>query len=362
MRATVWMTLMALLLASGGVVLAQSAQDAATPATATPAKAVDMVFMPKFLGAAFHGHNSVSDLFEQAHRGAEQAAHDLRNPRPLQYTGPTVGGEAPTQIEGVKSAVRRGAKAIMISNNSGDDIVPVIKAAHDKGIKVVSWDSPLPADAGADVLIAQVDFSTSGTVLADMALNILGADGGKFAILTIAPDNPGPGAWAKALTEVVKSPKYAKLDLVDVVYGQGDPALSAKQALALVAKHPDVKLIIAPDSASILAVAKTLQDRKLCDKVKVGGFGTPNEMRSYVLDGCVPQMALWSFVDFGYLTYYTAYLLATDAMKAEEGQTFTAGRLGTYTIVKDRAPPHRLRVVLGPWRVYDNTTIGTASD
>ena len=58
------------------------------------------------------------------------------------------------------------------------------------------------------------------------------------------------------------------------------------------------------------------------------------------------------------LAYYTAYLLATDAIKAEEGQQFTAGRLGHYTITKDPTRPHGLRVVLGPLHVYDKTNIG----
>jgi rhamnose transport system substrate-binding protein len=76
-------------------------------------------------------------------------------PRPLQFTGPSVGSQVPTQIESVTNAAAHGVNAIMISNNSGDEIVPAVKAAHDKGVKVVSWDSPIPSAEGEDVLIAQ---------------------------------------------------------------------------------------------------------------------------------------------------------------------------------------------------------------
>ncbi|MCW5857590.1 MAG: hypothetical protein KIS63_04820 [Caldilineales bacterium] len=48
-----------------------------------------------------------------------------------------------------------------------------------------------------------------------------------------------------------------------------------------------------------------MQDEGLCDKVKVSGLGLPAEMVSYTLNGCAPQFALWSFVDLGYLTYYS---------------------------------------------------------
>jgi len=81
-------------------------------------------------------------------------------------------------------------------------------------------------------------------------------------------------------------------------------------------------------------------------------------MRGYTMEGCAPQFALWSFVDLGYLAYYTAYLLATGAIKAEEGQQFTAGRLGPYRIAKDPNRPHGLRLVLGPFQVYDKDNIG----
>jgi rhamnose transport system substrate-binding protein len=93
--------------------------------------------------------------------------------------------------------------------------------------------------------------------------------------------------------------------------------------------------------------------------VKVTGLGLPNEMRSYVLDGCAPQFALWSFVDLGYLTCYTAYMLATNAVKAEEGQQFVAGRMGKYTIARN-PNGHGLRVVMGPFLVYDQSNIGAA--
>ena len=64
-------------------------------------------------------------------------------------------------------------------------------------------------------------------------------------------------------------------------------------------------------------------------------------MLAYTKNGCAPEFALWSFVDLGYLTYYAAYMLATGAMKGEEGENFKAGRMGDYTITKDPTPRQR---------------------
>jgi len=326
-------------------------------AAATPGKALNMVLVPKWLAT-----DRISKLFDQVRDGAEQAAKELQNPTPLKFQGPVPGNSVAGQIEIVTKATAAGANAIMISNNSGEQIVPALKAAHEKGITVVSWDSPIHSAQGEDVYIAQADFSQTGKVMADMALDILGPDGGKFAILSTFPNAPSQSAWIKAFEATLREPKYAKLEQVDVVYGKDESELSYKQALALVDKHPDLKLIMAPTSIGIAAAARAMQDKKLCDKVKVSGLGVPSEMRRYVLNGCSPQFALWSFVDLGYLAYYTAYLLATDAIKPMEGQQFTAGRMGKYTIAKDPNRDHGLRVLMGPFSLFDKTNIEAAAE
>jgi len=265
------------------------------------------------------------------------------------------------QIEIVTNAPTQGAKAIMISNNAGDQIVPAVQKAKDAGMTVVTWDSPIPSAQGEDLFVAQVDFGQTGMVMADMALSILGADGGKFAVLSASPDASNQNAWIASLKETLKDPKYSKLELLDVVYGNDQSETSYNQALALVDKYPDMKLIMAPTTVGIAAAAKAMQDEQLCDKVKVSGLGLPAEMVSYTMNGCAPEFALWSFVDLGYLTYYVTYLLESGAIKGDVGEQFEAGRMGTYTIEKDPTRDAGNRIVMGPFTVYDKTNVEAAS-
>jgi rhamnose transport system substrate-binding protein len=122
-----------------------------------------------------------------------------------------------------------------------------------------------------------------------------------------------------------------------------------------------MELIMAPTSVGIVAAAKAMQDEGLCETVKVSGLGVPAEMVSYTLNGCAPEFALWSFVDLGYLTYYTSYLLATGALEGVEGESFEAGRMGTYTIEKDPTRDAGLRVLMGPFTVYNAENVEAAS-
>ena len=180
------------LLASAALATLAFSGSAFAQATATPGQEVSMVLLPKFLGIA---------VFDQAHEGALEAQKELQNPSELQFLGPTPENSVAGQIEIVTNATTQGVDAIMISNNSGDQIVPAVKAANAKGLKVVTWDSPIPSAEGEDVFVAQVDFSETGKVMADMALNILGEEGGQFAISRHRPmppiRTPGSRRWRR---------------------------------------------------------------------------------------------------------------------------------------------------------------------
>ncbi len=322
------------------------------PETAMDPKDFKAILLPKFLGIL---------VFDQAHDGALEAATELGTADGLQFLGPTPENSVAGQIEIMTNAVTQGVNAVMLSNNAGDQIAPAAQAALDAGLTVVTWDSPIPSAEGEQVFVAQVDFDETGEVMADMARSILGADGGKFAILSASPDAANQNAWIAAMEEVLGEPEYANLELLDIVYGNDQSEESYDQALALVDTYPDIELIMAPTTVGIAAAAKAMQDEGLCDQVKVSGLGLPAEMVSFTLNGCAPEFALWSFVDLGYLTYYTTYLIASGQMAPAEGVMFEAGRMGTYTITKDPTRDAGLRVLMGPFTVYDASNVEAAS-
>ena len=260
------------------------------------------------------------------------------------------------------NAATQGVDAVMLSNNAGDQIVPAAQSVVDAGGVVVTWDSPIPTAEGESVFVAQVDFDETGQVMADMARSILGDDGGQLAILSASPDAANQNAWNAAFEEVLAGEDYANIELVDTVYGNDESEESYDQALALVDQYPDLELIMAPTTVGIAAAAKAMQDEGLCEDIKVSGLGLPDEMREFTESGCAPEFALWSFVDLGYLTYYVTYGIATGQIEAAEGATFNAGRMGTYTIEVDPTRDAGLRVLMGPFSVYNADNIGESAE
>ena len=318
-----------------------AAQD--DPVEAEPGQELDMVLMPKFLGIL---------VFDQAFEGAEEAHEELENPGELTLVGPGPGEGAEAQIPFITNAITQGVDVIMFNNNGGDVTLPAAQEALDADIPVVSWDSPLDPE-GELVFIAQVDFDETGVVMADMALSLLGEDGGQFAVLSATPDASNQNAWIAAMEEALASDeKYANLELVDTVYGNDASEDSYNEALGLIDKYPDLGLIMAPTTVGIAAAAKAIQDEDLCGEVLVSGLGLPAEMQGFVEDGCAQDFALWSFVDLGYLTYYVSYLVGTGAIEGEVDETFVAGRMGEYTIEEDPTREGGKRVLMGPFSVF----------
>jgi rhamnose transport system substrate-binding protein len=347
------MKLSGLALAAGLAASLMGSTAFAEAVTATPGQEVNAVLLPKFLGIL---------PFDQANRGAQEAAAELGSTGKLEFIGPTPENSAAGQVEMLTTATTQKQHVVMLSNNAGDQIAPAAEAAAAAGTKVVTWDSPIPNGAGEAFFVAQVDFGSIGTVMADMAFDLAGG-AGEVAVLSASPDASNQNAWIEAMKGTMASDaKYKDLMLVDVVYGNDQSEESYNKALGLVDKYPNLKVIMAPTTVGIVAAAKAMQDEGLCEKVKVSGLGLPAEMVSYSLNGCAPAFALWSFVDLGYLTYQASYALATGAIKGEVGEEFTAGRMGTFKIEEDPGRAGAKRILMGPFTVYTKDNVEAAAN
>ena len=144
---------------------------------------------------------------------------------------------------------------------------------------------------------------------------------------------------------------HPNIQLVDVVYGDDDDQTSFDKTAALLQSHPNLKGIISPTTVGIAAAARYLQTSDFKGKVKLTGLGTPNDMRDYVKDGTVDAFALWNPEDLGYLAAYAAEALVDGTITGKEGDTFTAGKLGEFTVGTDAT------VLLGDPYVFDAENI-----
>jgi rhamnose transport system substrate-binding protein len=332
-----------------GLLLAACAQQPAAtqaPAAEEPAAAAactgDYYLVPKNLGNPY---------FDTADGGAQEAAKELGIT--VKYQGSAT-ADATEQITLLNSLIAQKPCGLAVSANDADALVPTGKAAMEAGIPVVTWDSAIAKD-GRNMHINQAETEGIGAIQIKMASDLAGADGGEIAILSATSTAPNQNAWIEVMKKELEKPEYAKLKLVEVVYGDDDDTKSYNEAQALFTKYPNLKVIIAPTTVGIAASARAVTDADLIGKVFVTGLGTPNQMREYVKNGSSPQFALWNPGDLGYLAVYAMHALATNEIEGKAGDTFKAGKLGDYTVKED--PDLGLNVLLGLPFIYNAENI-----
>jgi rhamnose transport system substrate-binding protein len=94
-----------------------------------------------------------------------------------------------------------------------------------------------------------------------------------------------------------------------------------------------------------------LDTAKYRGKIQLTGLGTPDAMKKYVDDGTVQAFELWNPADLGYLAAYASVELASKAITNASGQSFTAGKLGKFTVGADHT------ILLGAPYVFNKSNI-----
>jgi len=248
---------------------------------------------------------------------------------------------AAAQLPAVQTAIQTGANAIVIAGNDPAALCPQLKQAMAKGIAVVTFDSDTNC---RQLFINQAVTETIGRSQIQELGKEMGYKG-EFAILSAASTATNQNAWIKYMKLELKLPKYKNMKLVKIYYGNDDPAESLQATESMLQAYPNLKGIESPTTVGISSAAQYLSNSKYKGKVILQGLGLPSQMKKYLKNDTLKNFALWNPEDLGYLAAYAAGALASGDIKGKVGETFTAGKLGKYTIVKGAGGPE---VVLGP--------------
>jgi rhamnose transport system substrate-binding protein len=312
----------AIFLAAAAVILAGCTTPVTTPTdsgsvapSTEPAGELNITMLPKNLGNPY---------FDQSTAGAEEAAAQLG--AKITQVGPTTEGVADSQVEFIQAATQQQVSAIELSANDKDALCDSVKAAQAAGIKVVTFDSDTSC---RDLFINQVSVEGVAQSLVEMIEDQTGGSG-EVAILSAGANATNQNAWIDAVKVLLQSKPDIKL--VDVVYGDDADQKSFDETKGLISKYSNLKLIVAPTTVGIAAAARYVSESEAKGKVLVTGLGTPGTMKPYLADGTVKEFALWNPKDLGYLTTYAVNALVSGEITGAEGDKFTAGRLGEYTV------------------------------
>jgi rhamnose transport system substrate-binding protein len=259
---------------------------------------------------------------------------------------------AAAQIPSIQAAIQARANAIVIAGNDPTALCPALGQAQAAGIKVVSFDSDVTCPN--HLFINQADTKQIGTSEVDLLAKAIN-NTGDIAILSAAATATNQNAWIGFMKQQLT--KYPKMHLVQTVYGNDDPATSLQVLQGLLSAHPTLRGIISPTTVGISTAAQYLDKHKnLLSHLTLTGLGLPSQMKPYVLDGTVKQFELWNPSDLGYLAGYAAADLSSGKATLDTGSKFSAGKLGSYTVLAPSGSTGP-SVVLGPPTVFDASNV-----
>ncbi|GIG21455.1 rhamnose ABC transporter substrate-binding protein [Cellulomonas chitinilytica] len=298
---------------------------------------LSITFLPKNLGNPY---------FDTSSKGGKAAVEALGGTfKEVGPTEPTADG----QVSFINTLTQQGVSAIVLSANDRSALCGALDTAKQAGIKIVTFDSDVEPGC-RDLFVNQATAEGIAKAQVDLIAEQIG-DAGQIAILSATANATNQNAWIDMMKTDLAA-NHPNIELVDVVYGDDDDQTSFDKTAALLQSHPDLKGIISPTTVGIAAAARYLSTSASKGKVALTGLGTPNDMRPYVEDGTVTSFALWNPEDLGYLAAYAAAAMVDGTITGAEGDTFTAGDLGEYTVGADAT------VLLGDPFVFDKDNIG----
>lgn len=283
--------------------------------------AMSITFLPKNLGNPY---------FDTSDAGGEKAIEEFGGS--YEEVGPET-ATPDAQVQFINTAAQQGVSALVVSANDPTAICDALNEAREGAdVKVVTFDSDTDPEC-RDLYVNQADAAGIAKVQVDMIAEQIG-DEGQVAILSAAANATNQNEWIGLMEEEIAA-NHPGIELVDTVYGDDDDQTSFDKTAALLQSYPDLKGIISPTTVGIAAAARYLSTSDAKGQVALTGLGTPNQMREFVEDGTVTEFALWNPADLGYLAAYTAKALVDGDIEGNEGDTFTAGDLGEYTVGAD---------------------------
>lgn len=240
-------------------------------------------------------------------------------------TGPST-ADAAEQVNIINDLITSGVDAICVVPNDASVLEESLKAAQEKGIVVVTTESPDQAGADADVEMI-INDAFAELVAEDAAEACGGA--GQYALFVGGLTVPLHNAWADHLEEYLAD-KYPDMKLCTDRIACGEDAAAARETtLDLLKTYDDLNCIIGFGSQGPIGAGQAVTEEGLIGKVAVLGNIIPSEGSELLESGAITSGYLWDPADSGYASCYIAQHLLDGG---EIDESFTIPDMGDIEI------------------------------
>ncbi len=261
--------------------------------------------------------------FNRMAEGVEQAAKELGVNAYL--IGPATADPAP-QVQMVEDLVTRGVDAICVVPNDAKALKPVFNKAKEKGIVVLTHESPFETEA-IDWDIETIDSVEYGKLAINEIVRLMVENGIQcteenpcgFVMLVGSLTVPLHNYWADVALEYAKKYFPFLKELTSRLPTAESVEDSRAAVLDLITTYGDkLKAVIGWGSLGPIGAAQAVYEKGLQDKIIVGGSAIPSTAVPYLSTGAMDWAQLWDPKDAGYAMVYIAKQIL-DGKKIEPG-------------------------------------------
>lgn len=222
-------------------------------------------------------------FFDPMIKAAEEEAKALGVE--LEVQSPAQETDKERQFALVQDVTARGVEAILIAPADSKGIVPALKQAQEKGIRVINLDNRVDADTAKSAGLELAGYigadNEAGGKLAGEALAEALGGSGKAAIIEgiRGADN------AEARKRGFMAGIQGKLDLVANDSADWDTQKAYSKFQSMLAAHPEIQGLFCANDKMALGAVKAIVEAGKKGKVTVVGYDNIPDVRSYLDDG-----------------------------------------------------------------------------
>ncbi|WP_368174015.1 autoinducer 2 ABC transporter substrate-binding protein [Aeromonas sp. s13] len=241
--------------------------------------------------------------FNQMNKGIELAANDLGvNARQV---GPSTPDPA-QQVKIIEDLIAKGVDAITVVPNDVTVLEPVFKKAREKGIVVLTHESPDKHNADWD--IETLDNTVYAKATMDELAKHMGKKGG-YVVYVGSLTVPLHNNWADLAIAYQKqvypemhevTSRMPVAESVDASYATTNDLMKA---------HPDMKGIVSYGSLGLIGAGEALKKKRAKDKISAVGILMPSQAAPYLIRGEIDKGFLWDPADAGYALVSVAKMI-----------------------------------------------------
>lgn len=230
----------------------------------------------------------VTNVFWQSVKaGADAAGKEVGVE--IYWKGPTIEGDASSQINVVEDAITSRVDGMLIAPSHKDSLVSVVERAQREGIPVTIFDSGI----GTEQYVSYVatDNVLGGVMAAERLAAQLGGKG-RVAILGLKAGSVSTDERERGFQDTIKQ-KFPNIQIVAFQYGESSRTISIDRATDILTAHPDLNGFFASNEPSTVGVAQAIKQKGAAGKIILAGFdSSPNlieDLNAGVIDSLVIQ-------------------------------------------------------------------------